>query len=111
MEKNATDINGVRIIPIRGRFTATNSLQLRNAVEEALPVPGKIVLNLVDMTYIDSTGVGVLGVLRDLSRSYGHEMKLVGLQMCPRCVFCILKVYSLFQVYDSLNAALESFQD
>ena len=108
---NETDRNGIRIIPIRGSFTAANSAWLRNEVEKALPVPGKIVLDLVDMTYIDSSGVGVLGVLRDLSRSYGHEMKLAGLQMCPRSVFCMLKVYSLFQVYDSLNAALESFRD
>ena len=107
-EKN---VGNIRVICLSGALTAEDADSLRIAVEKALPDPGRIVLDLAELTGIDRAGIGVLATLRDLTKFRGRSLKLACLQVLPRSVFNIVKVYSQFEVYDTLPAVLESFRD
>lgn len=111
MEVLEKDIGNVRVIVLSGELTAETAEPLRAAVARALPEPGRIVLDLAEMRSIDRTGIGVLAILRDLTRECGHSLKLACLQVMPRSVFNMIKVCPLFEMYDTLPGALESFRD
>ena len=104
------DVGDVRVISLSGALSGENADPLRAAVGRALPRPGRIVLDLAELGGIDRTGVGVLADLRDQVKQSGISLKLACLQILPRSVFNMMKVCSLFEVYDTLPAALESFR-
>lgn len=111
MEVREKDIGNVRVIALSGELTAETAEPLRAAVARALPEPGRVVLDLVDMRSVDRAGIGVLAILRDLTKECGHSLKLSCLQVLPRSVFNMIKVCSLFEMYDTLPEALRSFRD
>ena len=109
MDLREKDIGDVRVICLSGALTAENADPLRAAVTRSLPGPGRIVLDLADLRNIDRAGVGVLAELRDQAKRSGGVLKLACLQILPRSIFNMMNVYSLFDVYDTIPAALESF--
>src|SRR5690242_8527769 len=68
----------------------------------------KILLNLVGVNYIDSSGIGVLVTSFSTARSQGGELKLVNLSKRISDLLRITKVYSLFDVKDDEAAAVAS---
>jgi anti-sigma B factor antagonist len=70
----------------------------------------KILLNLGEAAYIDSSGIGVLVSGFSTVRSQGGELKLVNLSKRIRDLLHITKVYSLFDVKDDEAAAVASFR-
>ena len=110
MDLREKDAGDVRVIFLSGALSAENADPLRAAVGRALPRPGRIVLDLTDLACIDRTGVGVLADLRDQVKQNGTSLKLACLQILPRSVFNMMNVCSLFEVYDTLPEAMESFR-
>lgn len=110
MEVREKDIGDIRVISLSGELTAETAEPLRAAVARALPEPGRIVLDLAEMKGIDRAGIGVLSILRALTKENGQSLKLACLQVMPRSVFNMLKVCSLFEMYDTLPAALEALR-
>jgi len=111
MKVQEKDIGNIRVISLEGELTAENAEPLCAAVDRALPNPGRIVLDLAEMRSIDRTGAGVLAILLDRTKDHGHPLKLACLQIMPRSVFNMIEVCSLFEMYDTLPAALDSFRD
>jgi anti-sigma B factor antagonist len=70
----------------------------------------KILLNLVEVNYIDSSGIGVLVSGFSTVRSQGGELKLVNLSKRIRDLLQITKLYNLFDVKDDEAAAVASFR-
>jgi len=69
----------------------------------------KIVLNLRDVTYIDSAGVGVMvGKLVSLRRQ-GGDIRLLTLVQRNLRVMTITKLVSVFEIFDSEEDAIRSF--
>jgi len=105
------DIGNVRVIVLSGALTAENADPLCAAVGRALPNPGRIILDLAEMRSIDQTGIGVLAMLLEQTKNNGRPLKLACLQILPRSVFNMIEVCPLFEMYDTLSAALDSFRD
>ncbi len=70
----------------------------------------KILLNLAEVNYIDSSGIGVLVSSFSTVRSQGGELKLVNLSKRIRDLLQITKLYSLFDVKDDEATAIGSFR-
>ena len=69
----------------------------------------KILLNLGDVTYIDSIGVGELVSAYTSVRNQGGELKLLHLTKKVHDVLQITKLYTVFQVLDDETAAIAAF--
>ena len=98
------------LIDLRGRLTFFEVGVLRENVTRLLREGHKhIVLNLSELKYLDSSGIGELARIYVMVLKGGGEMKVVGLS---RNVEKILKVTHLYQVFPEFpdeEAALQSF--
>ncbi len=69
----------------------------------------KILLNLSDVSYIDSSGIGeMVSGFTTITNAGGH-LKLVGLSKRVKDLLQITKLYTVFDVYDDEAAAVRSF--
>ncbi|MBV9082977.1 MAG: STAS domain-containing protein [Acidobacteriaceae bacterium] len=69
----------------------------------------KILLNLSDVSYIDSSGIGELVSGFTTVTNGGGQLKLVGLSKRVKDLLQITKLYTVFDVYDDEAAAIRSF--
>ena len=101
----------VTILDVRGRIVLGDEIHsLRDAVR-GLVADGKkkIILNLADVDYIDSSGVGELvGCFTTLKNSAG-ELKLLTLSHKVQDVLHVTKLYTVFDVRDDEFQAVKSF--
>jgi len=70
----------------------------------------KILLNLADVDYIDSSGIGELVSGYTAVKNQGGDLKLLHLTKKVRDLLQITKLYTVFDVYSDENAALGSFR-
>ena len=97
---------------LSGRITLGEaSVVVRDVIHDLMGKGNKkILLNLVEVNYIDSSGIGVLVSSFSTVRSQGGELKLVNLSKRIRDLLQITKLYSLFDVKDDEAAAVRSFR-
>ena len=70
----------------------------------------KIVLNLGDVNYIDSSGIGELVSGFTTVKNQGGELKLLNLTKKVHDLLQITKLYTVFDVHNDEHAALTSFR-
>ena len=87
------------------------SSSLRSRVRDLLTRSNHIVLDLKDVTYIDSGGLGTLVALYASAHKAGGEIKLSRLGPRPSEVLQITKLITIFDVYDDLDSAVASFDE
>jgi anti-sigma B factor antagonist len=107
-----TDAYLKAIVDLSGRITLGEaSVVVRNLISDLLGKGNKkILLNLGEVDYIDSSGIGVLVSSFSTVRSQGGELKLVNLSKRIRDLLQITKLYNLFDVKDDEAAAVASFR-
>ena len=100
------------ILDLNGRITLGDSLgELRDSIREALAGNQKnLLLNLADVTYIDSSGLGQLIGSHATVTSRGGQMKLLNLQKRVQDLMQVTKLLTVFDTYTSETAALRSFK-
>ena len=105
-------VDGVSIMDLNGRITlGEGSVTLRDAVRDVLSKgSNKILLNLGDVDYIDSSGLGELVSAYTAVKNAGGEMKLLSLTKKVKDLLQITKLYTVFDVMDDEAAAVASFQ-
>ena len=99
------------ILDMSGRITLGEGLgDLRDSIREALSGDRKnIILNLADVSYIDSSGLGQLIGSYATVTDRGGKMKLVNLQKKVSDLMQITKLLTVFETYNSESAAMASF--
>ena len=105
-------VDGVTILDMSGRITlGEGSVQLRDAVRDLLSKGQKhILLNLGDVTYIDSSGIGELVSAFTTVKNQGGELKLLNLTRKVHDLLQITKLYTVFDVKDDEASAVASFK-
>ena len=105
-------VDGVTILDMSGRITlGEGSVQLRDAVRDLLVKGQKhILLNLGDVTYIDSSGIGELVSAFTTAKNQGGELKLLNLTRKVHDLLQITKLYTVFDVKDDEASAIASFK-
>jgi anti-sigma B factor antagonist len=112
MKSSTRQVNGVTIVDLSGRITlGEGSVLLRDMVRE-LVTRGqrKILLNLGDVSYIDSSGIGELVSAFTTVRNQGGELKLLNLTKKVHDLLQITKLYTVFDVKDDEASAVSSFK-
>ena len=99
------------ILDISGRVTLGESLaDLRDSIREALSGDQKnILLNLADVSYIDSSGLGQLIGSYATVTNRGGQMKMLNLQKKVNDLMQVTKLLTVFETYTNEEAALKSF--
>lgn len=108
---NTREVSHVTILDVRGRIVLGDEIeQLRMAVR-GLVTEGKkkIILNLADVDYIDSSGVGELVGCFTTVRNAGGELKLLNLSQKVHDVLHVTKLYTVFDIKDDEFHAVKSF--
>jgi anti-sigma B factor antagonist len=105
-------VGDVKILDWSGKITlGERTMALRNAVRDIVQGGGKkIILNLADVNYIDSSGVGELVTAFTTVTNSGGRLKLLNLTMKIRQLLAITKLLTVFDVYDNEKAAIDSFK-
>ena len=111
MKVSFRQVDGVTILDLSGRITlGEGSVQLRDAVRDLLAKGQKhILLNLGDVNYIDSSGIGELVSAYTTARNQGGELKLLNLTKKVHDLLQITKLYTVFDVKDDEASAISSF--
>jgi anti-sigma B factor antagonist len=105
-------VDGVAIVDCNGRITlGEGSVVLRDTVKDLLAKgQKKILLNLGEVNYIDSSGIGELVSAYTTSKNQGGELKLLNLTKKVHDLLQITKLYTVFDVKDDEAAAVKSFR-
>jgi len=111
MKASTRQIDGVTIVDLSGRITlGEGSVVLRDTVKDLLGKgQKKILLNLGDVSYIDSSGIGELVSAFTSVRNQGGELKLLHLTKKVHDLLQITKLYTVFDVRDDETAAIAAF--
>ena len=111
MKVNIRQVDGVTILDLSGRITlGEGSVQLRDSIRDLLAKGSKLILlNLADVNYIDSSGIGELVSAYTTVRNQGGELKLLNLTKKVHDLLQITKLYTVFDVKDDEAAAVKSF--
>jgi anti-sigma B factor antagonist len=108
---NTRQVGDVTVLDVSGRITlGEGSSTLRDALRD-LVAKGhkKILLNLGDVSYIDSSGIGELVSGFTSVSNQGGNLKLLGLTKRVKDLLQITKLYTVFEVHDDEAAAIRSF--
>jgi anti-sigma B factor antagonist len=111
MKTSSRKVDGVTIVDLSGRITlGEGSVVLRDTVKD-LSSKGdkKILLNLGDVTYIDSSGIGELVSAFTSVRNAGGDLKLLNLTKKVHDLLQITKLYTVFDISDDEASAIVSF--
>jgi len=111
MNSSTRQVDGVTIVDLSGRITlGEGSVVLRDQVRDLLSKgQNKILLNLADVTYIDSSGIGELVSAFTTVRNNGGELKLLNLTKKVHDLLQITKLYTVFDIKDDEASAIASF--
>ena len=104
-------VGDVSILDLKGRLVLEDGDDLLRERINDLVNEGrvKIVVNLHDVTYVDSCGVGVLIAKYVSVRKKGGDVKLLHLTPRSQRVMEISKLLTVFETFDSEDRALASF--
>src|SRR5271155_2275631 len=93
-------VDGITVLDLRGRITlGEGSVTLRDAVRDVLSKgSNKILLNLGDVNYIDSSGIGELVSSFTTVKNSGGELKLLNLTKKVHDLLQITKLYTVFDI-------------
>ncbi|MGA3212895.1 MAG: STAS domain-containing protein [Terriglobales bacterium] len=111
MKSSSRQVDGVTIVDLSGRITlGEGSVVLRDLVRDLIAKgQKKILLNLGDVTYIDSSGIGELVSAYTTVRNQAGDLKLLHLTKKVHDLLQITKLYTVFDVKDDEAAAVAAF--
>ena len=112
LKLSTRQVDGVTIVDCSGRITlGEGSVVLRDAVKDLLSKgQKKIVLNLADVNYIDSSGIGELVSAYTTVKNQGGELKLLNLTKKVHDLLQITKLYTVFDLKDDEASAVKAFR-
>ncbi len=106
------EVDGVTVLDLSGRITlGEGSVQLRDAIRDLISKgQTRILLNLGDVNYIDSSGLGELVSAYTTARNQGATLKLLRLTKTVHDLLQLTKLYTVFDINDDEASAIASFK-
>lgn len=104
-------VEGVSIVDLSGRITiGEGTMVLKDAVRNLLNKHERnILLNLGEVSYIDSSGIGELVSSFTTAGKHGGKLKLLNLTKKVHDLLSITKLLTVFEVFDDEAKAIRSF--
>ncbi len=104
-------IGDVRVLDCSGKITlGEGTLSIRKVVRNALESgTKKIILNLQEVSYVDSSGLGELMRVHTSVGNAGAQIKLLHVNQRVRELLAMAKLSAYFEMFDDEKSALASF--
>jgi anti-sigma B factor antagonist len=108
---NQRTAGDVTVLDLSGKITiGAGSVQLREAVKKLIEGGNKkILLNLGDVSYVDSSGIGELVSSFTTTSNAGGHLKLLNLTKKIQDLLAITKLLTVFETFTSEEEAIKSF--
>ena len=111
MEINRRESGDIVVFDITGEIDLYNAPEIKEKIKEEMNKSKvNIIINLDKVTYIDSSGIGVLISSLSNLKKVGGALKLINVYASVRKVFELTKLTSFFDIYDSEADAIASFK-
>lgn len=109
--KSSTLDNGIGLIELKGSLIGGDeTVEIRQAVAGFLDREyAKLIIDLSNVTYLNSTAIGVLVSAQASYSRKGWMVKLCGMNKNINNIFVITKLTLVFDVYDTRSEAVKSF--
>jgi len=102
----------ISLVDVSGRLTSFETAALRDSISRLLKQGHKnIILNLTDLQYLDSSGIGELARVYVSVVKQSGQMKVIGLSSKIEEVLKITHLYQVFPEFPDEEAALQSFPE
>ena len=106
------EAGAVNLLDVSGRLTSLETGALRDSVARLLKEGRRdIILNLSELQYLDSTGIGELARIYVMVVKQSGQMKVIGLSSKIEEVLKITHLYQVFPEFPDEEAALKSFPE
>ena len=104
-------VGDVSVVDVVGRITlGEGASALRETIRGLVAKEQKkVLLNLGEVSYIDSSGIGELVSGFTTVTNHGGQLKLLGLTKRVQDLLQITKLYTVFDIYDKETSAVSSF--
>jgi len=112
MKSTLRQVDSITVVDMSGRITlGEGCTQLRELIRDQLGKGQKnLLLNLADVNYIDSSGIGELVSGFTRVSNEGGQLKLLNLTKKVHDLLQITKLYTVFDVHDDEAKAITSFE-
>ena len=111
MKVSKRQIANIIVLEIEGEIDAEHSPQFKKTLSKAFEENAKFfILDLKKVSFIDSTGLGILiSLMRQLREKQGR-LRLTGLQEEVRSIFEITRLFRVFEISQSVDLAIEEIK-
>ena len=111
LEIREREREGVRILDLNGRLTVGDECsKFRDRMNKLVASGGRnIILNMAQVDYVDSTGLGALVMYYTTLQREGGKVKLLNLTRRSIELLVMTKLTTIFEVFDDEQNAINSF--
>lgn len=104
-------VGGISVLDLGGKIVlGEGDMQIKERIKDLLADgQRKVLLNLADVSYIDSAGLGAMISCYTTAKREGGQLKLVNLTKRVQDLLTITKLITVFDTYDTEKEAVESF--
>jgi anti-sigma B factor antagonist len=99
---------GVPVVAVRGEVDVYAAPALRDGLIDLLQDGGSVIVDLTDVGFLDSTGLGALVAARAAAQSRGATLTLVCTHERILKLFTITGLDGVFPIHETVDAALAS---
>lgn len=109
MQLNFRQEGNVGIVEISGRLDAYNATEFKNQVSKHFEETQNFVFDLGKLEFLDSTGLGsLIACLKSVSEQDG-DIRIANMSDKPRMVFEITRAHKIFEIFDDVDIAVQSY--
>ncbi|MCD6326023.1 STAS domain-containing protein [bacterium] len=111
MELHVEKTDGVSVVTVPGEsLDAANVGEFKRGMAPILKDSSKVVLNIENLKFVDSSGLGsFLSCLRSLNEA-GGDMKISGLTRPVKSLFELIRMHRICDVYETSGEAVKAFE-
>lgn len=110
LDINRREQEGIVLLDLKGRLIVGDASKLRDTVSDELNLKrSRIILDLADVEYIDSTGLGCMVICYTSVKKAGGALKLLHLNKRNIELLVLTKLHTIFEVFSDEQDAVNSF--
>jgi anti-sigma B factor antagonist len=111
MEMMVEKLGEVTIVQLPGeQLDASNAKDFKRDVTSILNATSKVVFDLSQLRFVDSSGLGAMLSCLRLVNSAGGDLKLCGLSKSVRALFELVRMHRIFDICDTKDDAVRILQ-
>jgi anti-sigma B factor antagonist len=108
MKHEITDRQGTRVVAFKGEVDLESSPTARELLLKCFDIPRKVIVDLSEVTYIDSSGVASLVEALQAAKKNGSKFALAASSEPTRRVLELARLDKVFTMYESVDEGLSA---